>query len=101
MERGDCEGILECDVVSAVSGYMSAEFDGIDENEWIRIGNSMRFDEDGCDHQEVVEDRFEEEESVQMCDSDIDVAVGDTSVASRVKSNFRARRQPAKFKDFV
>ncbi|KAJ1193354.1 hypothetical protein NDU88_002652 [Pleurodeles waltl] len=36
MERGACEGVLECDVVSAVSGYMLAEFGGIDENEWIR-----------------------------------------------------------------
>ncbi|KAJ1104322.1 hypothetical protein NDU88_001734 [Pleurodeles waltl] len=70
-------------------------------NPLIRIGNGMRFDEDGCDHQDVVEDRFGEVESVQTCDSDVDVAVGDTSVASRVKSNFRARRQPAKFKDYV
>ncbi|KAJ1114755.1 hypothetical protein NDU88_002986 [Pleurodeles waltl] len=257
MERGACEGVLECDVVSAVSGYMSAEFGGIDENEWIkcdkedqvlqevkkyvregwpnrrsltvevepygrhpvsklcpwwfkkkqnrdweafsveevrervrrkqenfkkryddkwkvkepcfevgdwvkvrepgflvkgtarfgealkvikvfrnsvvtqdgkvwnvsrlakcawndkyqdrsyainplfRIEDSMRYGEVGCDHQEVVADRSGEEESMQMCDRDVNVAVGDTSVGSRVKSNFRARHQPAKFKDFV
>ncbi|KAJ1139177.1 hypothetical protein NDU88_005554 [Pleurodeles waltl] len=70
-------------------------------NPLIRVGNSMQFGEDGCDHQEVVEDRSGEEESMQTCESDVNVAVGDTSVASRVKSNFRARRQPAKFKDFV
>ncbi|KAJ1169191.1 hypothetical protein NDU88_001097 [Pleurodeles waltl] len=57
----------------------------------MRIGNGMRFDEDGCDHQDVVEDRFGEVESVQTCDSEVDVGVGDTSVASRVKSNFRGK----------
>ncbi|KAJ1092539.1 hypothetical protein NDU88_005649 [Pleurodeles waltl] len=67
----------------------------------VQIEDSMRYGEVGCDHQEVVEDRSGEEESMQTCDSDVNVAVGDTSVASRVKSNFRARRQPAKFKDFV
>ncbi|KAJ1109617.1 hypothetical protein NDU88_006977 [Pleurodeles waltl] len=41
----------------------------------IGIGNGMRFDEDGCDHQDVVEDRFGEVESVQTCDSDVDVGV--------------------------
>ncbi|KAJ1193258.1 hypothetical protein NDU88_002559 [Pleurodeles waltl] len=66
-----------------------------------RIEDGMRYGEVGCDHQEVVEDSSGEEESMQTCDSDVNVAVGDTSVASRVKSNFRARRQPAKFKDFV
>ncbi|KAJ1110377.1 hypothetical protein NDU88_007729 [Pleurodeles waltl] len=67
----------------------------------IRIEDGMRYGEVGCDHQEVVEDSSGEEESMQTCDGDVNVAVGDTSVASRVKSNFRVRRQPAKFKDFV
>ncbi|KAJ1190806.1 hypothetical protein NDU88_000125 [Pleurodeles waltl] len=67
-------------------------------NPLIRIGNGMQFCEDGCDHQVVVEDGSGEEESMQTCESD---AVGDTYAASRVKSNYRARRQPTKFKDFV
>ncbi|KAJ1163661.1 hypothetical protein NDU88_004116 [Pleurodeles waltl] len=71
-----------------------------------RFGNGMQFSEygnegDGWDQQEVVEDGSGEEESMQTGYSDVNVAVGDTSVASRVKSNLRARRQPTKFKDFV
>ncbi|KAJ1174623.1 hypothetical protein NDU88_006443 [Pleurodeles waltl] len=63
----------------------------------VQIEDTMQYGEVGCDHQEVVEDRSGEEESMPTCDND----VNDTSVASRVKSNFRARCQPAKFKDFV
>ncbi|KAJ1166461.1 hypothetical protein NDU88_006863 [Pleurodeles waltl] len=85
------------------------EFDGehrgmvlsLKQGNVIGIEYSMRYGDVSCDHHEVVDDRSGEGELMQTCDSDVNVAVGDTSVASRVKSNFRARRQPAKFKDFV
>ncbi|KAJ1110580.1 hypothetical protein NDU88_007930 [Pleurodeles waltl] len=77
----------------------------------VMYGNGMQSCEclkemGSCEQQEVMENGSCEGENVmELDDRDVNVNVNvtrdDNSVASRVKSYVRTRRQPAKIKDFV